>query len=373
MLGKTATSSWQKQQRDAISEAQSLSNSLSQTSSLATSQLNQWSQQRGNSDTTVSGTDTSTNSNLTKALNTIQSIGSRYARDENTTLAEGIRAAATKSQDMSAGAGGSAQISFDSDRQILGKVAGLATGMKGSVEGHLKTEYTGRSGSSHGTSSDLTHQGGTSKGFSAQELKDFRDAMDVVTSTRVTDSGSHTDNASSSLANQLSSTFSSLKSQASQFNDAVTRSHEYSQLASYAENNSANINQNYSQEFVGYVTSKHPGEADKILSDAASPEVRAERDRLVQEFVEDRMKPQLLQEFEQNKGRTGDGIGGVGASSGHVDLQAEYAQQQSSIECNGQCEWSETRVMRLVLMYNIAAIVLNLRSILIKNFCELIR
>ncbi|SUG44866.1 IncF plasmid conjugative transfer protein TraG [Salmonella enterica subsp. arizonae] len=92
MLGKTATSSWQKQQRDAISEAQSLSNSLSQTSSLATSQLNQWSQQRGNSDTTVSGTDTSTNSNLTKALNTIQSIGSRYARDENTTLAEGIRA-----------------------------------------------------------------------------------------------------------------------------------------------------------------------------------------------------------------------------------------------------------------------------------------
>ena len=331
MLGKTATSSWQKQQRDAISEAQSLSNSLSQTSSLATSQLNQWSQQRGNSDTTVSGTDTSTNSNLTKALNTIQSIGSRYARDENTTLAEGIRAAATKSQDMSAGAGGSAQISFDSDRQILGKVAGLATGMKGSVEGHLKTEYTGRSGSSHGTSSDLTHQGGTSKGFSAQELKDFRDAMDVVTSTRVTDSGSHTDNASSSLANQLSSTFSSLQSQASQFNDAVTRSHEYSQLASYAENNSANINQNYSQEFVGYVTSKRPGEADKLLSDAASPEVRAERDRLVQEFVEDRMKPQLLQEFEQNKGRTGDGIGGVGASSGHVDLQAEYAQQQSSM------------------------------------------
>lgn len=331
MLGKTATSSWQKQQRDAISEAQSLSNSLSQTSSLATSQLNQWSQQRGNSDTTVSGTDTSTNSNLTKALNTIQSIGSRYARDENTTLAEGIRAAATKSQDMSAGAGGSAQISFDSDRQVLGKVAGLATGMKVSGEGHLKTEYTGRSGSSHGTSSDLTHQGGTSKGFSAQELKDFRDAMDVVTSTRVTDSGSHTDNASSSLANQLSSTFSSLQSQASQFNDAVTRSHEYSQLASYAENNSANINQNYSQEFVGYVTSKRPGEADKLLSDAASPEVRAERDRLVQEFVEDRMKPQLLQEFEQNKGRTGDGIGGVGASSGHVDLQAEYTQQQGNM------------------------------------------
>ncbi|SUY95284.1 conjugal transfer mating pair stabilization protein TraG [Citrobacter freundii] len=331
-LGKTASSNWQQQQRDAMSEAQSLSNSLSQTSSLATSQMSQWSQQRGNSDTTVAGSDASASSNLTKALNTIQSIGSRYARDENVSLAEGVRAAATKSQDMSFGAGASVQGSVDTDRQILGKVAGLVTGAKVSGEGHLKGEYTGRSGSSHGTSSDLTQQGGTSKGFSAQEMKDFRDAMDVVTSSRVTDSGSHTDNASASLANQLSSTFSSLKSQASQYNDAVTRSHEYSQLASYAENNSASINQNYSQEFVGYVTSQRPGEADQLLSDAASPEVRAERDRLAQAFVEDRMKPQLLQEFEQNRGRTGEGMGSVGASSGGGNLQSEYDTQQTQME-----------------------------------------
>jgi conjugal transfer mating pair stabilization protein TraG len=325
MLGKTATSSWQKQQRDAISEAQSLSNSLSQTSSLATSQLNQWSQQRGNSDTTVSGTDTSTNSNLTKALNTIQSIGSRYARDENTTLAEGIRAAATKSQDMSAGAGGSAQISFDSDRQVLGKVAGLATGMKVSGEGHLKAEYTGRSGSSHGTSSDLTHQGGTSKGFSAQELKDFRDAMDVVTSTRVTDSGSHTDNASSSLANQLSSTFSSLKAR---HRSLTMRLPVVMNTLSWPA----------MQKITVPILTRTTLRSLSVMSPVSARvklinycrmqpalEVHAERDRMVQEFVEDRMKPQLLQEFEQNKGRTGDGIGGVGASSGHVDLQAEYA------------------------------------------------
>ncbi|EIS4018622.1 conjugal transfer mating pair stabilization protein TraG [Salmonella enterica] len=326
-LGKTASSSWQ-QQRDALSEAQSLSNSLSQTSSLATSQMSQWSQQRGNSDTTVTGSDASASSNLTKALNTIQSIGSRYARDENTTLAEGIRAAATKSQDMSFGAGASVSGKLNSERQFAGKIAEFATGVSVGAEAHLKGEYTGRSGSSHGTSSDLTQQGGTSKGFSAQELKDFRDAMDVVTSSRVTDSGSHTDNASASLANQLSSTFSSLKSQASQYNDAVTRSHEYSQLASYAENNSASINQNYSQEFVGYVTSKRPGEADQLLSDAASPEVRAERDRLAQAFVEDRMKPQLLQEFEQYRGRTGEGMGSVGAPSGGGNLQSEYDTQQ---------------------------------------------
>ncbi|CTT72804.1 conjugal transfer mating pair stabilization protein TraG [Escherichia coli] len=327
-LGKTATSSWQQQQRDAMSEAQSLTNSLSQTSSLAASQMSQWSQQRGNSDTTVAGSDISSSSNLTKALNTIQSIGNRYARDENVSLAEAVREAATKSQEASAGGG--LQVSFDTDRHILGKIGGLATGLKGSAEGHVK--YAGRSGSSHGTSSDLTRQGGSSKGFSAQELKDFRDAMDVVASSRVTDSGSHTDNESASLASQLSSTFSSLKSQASQYNDAVTRSHEYAQLASYAENNSANINQNYSQEFVGYVTSQRPGEADQLLSDTASPEVRAERERLVQAFVEERIKPQLLQQFEQNKARTGEGMGSVSSSSGGGDLESEYQVQQMQME-----------------------------------------
>lgn len=327
-LGKTATSSWQQQQRDAMSEAQSLTNSLSQTSSLAASQMSQWSQQRGKSDTTVSGSDISSSSNLTKALNTIQSIGNRYARDENVSLAEAVREAATKSQEASAGGG--LQVSFDTDRHILGKIGGLTTGLKGSAEGHVK--YAGRSGSSHGTSSDLTRQGGTSQGFSAQELKDFRDAMDVVASSRVTDSGSHTDNESASLASQLSSTFSSLKSQASQYNDAVTRSHEYAQLASYAENNSANINQNYSQEFVGYVTSQRPGEADQLLSDTASPEVRAERERLVQAFVEERIKPQLLQQFEQNKARTGEGMGSVSSSSGGGDLESEYQVQQMQME-----------------------------------------
>lgn len=113
---------------------------------------------------------------------------------------------------------------------------------------------------------------------------------------------------------------------------AYTRSHEYARLASYAENNSANINQNYSQEFVGYVTSQRPGEADQLLSDTASPEVRAERERLVQAFVEERIKPQLLQQFEQNKGRTGDGIGNVSAPTVASDLKGEYREQQADME-----------------------------------------
>lgn len=116
-----------------MSEAQSLTYSLSQTSSLAASQMSQWSQQRGNSDTTVAGSDTSTSSNLTKALNTILSIGNRYARDENVSLAEAVREAATKSQEASAGGG--FQVSFDTDRHIWVKLVDWQQDLKALLKG----------------------------------------------------------------------------------------------------------------------------------------------------------------------------------------------------------------------------------------------
>lgn len=91
----------------------------------------------------MTGSDASASSNLTKALNTIQSIGSRYARDENTTLAEGIRAAATKSQDMSFGAGASVSGKLNSERQFAGKIAEFATGVSVGAEAHLKENIRG--------------------------------------------------------------------------------------------------------------------------------------------------------------------------------------------------------------------------------------
>ena len=44
------------------------------------------------------------------------------------------------------------------------------------------------------------------------------------------------------------------------------------------------------------------------------------------------MKPQLLQEFEQNKGRTGEGIEGVSAPTAAFDLKGEYRVQQADME-----------------------------------------
>lgn len=331
-FAKGLSSSYQAQQRETMSQVQSLSQGINQSASVGASQLTQWSQQRGNSDTTTSGTDSSRGSNFNQAVSKLANITSRFQRDNNVTGTEAVREALDKSQNMSAGMGASGQLKVDTDRQILGKVASLTTG--GSLVGeiHVKGDYTGNSGSSHGTSSDTTNQTAHSKGYSAQELKDIREAVDVISSQRVTDSGSHTQNESGSLANQMSSTFSEMRTQVSQYNDALNRSHEYGQLASYAENNSANIQSNYAQEFVGYVQTKQPQNADALLTDTASPTVRAEREQLAKQFVDEKLKPALEQEFADNKVRAAGGMGGVSApDEGPMGMQAQFAHNQGII------------------------------------------
>ncbi|HII2652892.1 TPA: conjugal transfer protein TraG N-terminal domain-containing protein, partial [Escherichia coli] len=64
-FGRMLSSSYQAQQREAESQVQSLSNSISHGSQLVGSQLTQWAQQRGNSDTVVSGADSSRATTLT--------------------------------------------------------------------------------------------------------------------------------------------------------------------------------------------------------------------------------------------------------------------------------------------------------------------
>ncbi|ENZ0152887.1 conjugal transfer protein TraG, partial [Salmonella enterica subsp. enterica serovar Chester] len=123
----------------------------------------------------------------------------------------------------------------------------------------------------------MSNQDRNSRDLTAQQAKDVRESMDVINSTRATDSGSSTQNSSGSLSTQVSSSLSELQSQIRQYNDALNRSSEYAQMASYAENNSANINSNYSQEFVKYAHEVAPGRATAMLTDSADPQLRTER------------------------------------------------------------------------------------------------
>ena len=328
---KVTQSGLQKLQRDSQSQLQSINETLGHTASTGMSQLSQWASQRGNSDTVSRGADNSISSNETAAISKLQSVVSRYARDNNVSEAEALRRAMEKSQNGSLVVGGSATGGIDTSKSIAGKATEWATGLSGKLEGHIKADYTGNNGSSHGTSTEMSDRTSHSKDFSAQDLKDIRQGVDVIASHRTTDNSSHTDNASGSLLNQMAATFSDMRTQASQYSDTLNRSHEYAQMASYAENHSDALRSNYTQEFVEYAKENHP-DAQRILTDVSSPEVRAEREQLAAQFVKDRMLPQLEAEFGANRARTAEGIGSVSPSGMQGVSHAEFEGQQQMME-----------------------------------------
>lgn len=316
-LDRSAVSGFQRQQRDAQSRMQSLNETLGHTTSTGASQLSQWASQRGSSDTVSRGADNSVSSNDAMAISRLQSAISRYARDNHVSEGEALRTAMEQSQSGTLTVGGGVSGGIDTSKSIAGKATEWATGLSGKLEGHIKGDYTGTDGSSHGASTEMSNRTSHSKDFSAQDLKDIRHGVDVIASHRTTDNSSHTDNASGSLVNQMAATFSDMLTQASQYSDTQTRSHEYAQMASFVENHSAAIRSNATQEFVEYAKQNHP-DAERILTDVSGPEARAEREALAGRFVKERMMPQLEAQFRANREQTADGMGGVTPSG---DLQ----------------------------------------------------
>ncbi|EHW5359313.1 conjugal transfer mating pair stabilization protein TraG [Salmonella enterica] len=315
-FGRMLSSSYQAQQREAESQVQSLSNSISRGS-----QLTQWAQQRGNSDTVVSGADSSRATTLTQAINKLNSVADSLAKRNGISTSEAVTEMLNKLQSGDFSAGVSLSVGKD---ELFGFL---------SAKAHTDFSYKGSDQSSHGINSDISSKTDRDHSLTAQETKDVRDAMDVINNHRTTDNSSHTDNASSSLSEQLASNLSDLQSQIKQYNDALNRSHEYAQMASYAENNSASINSNYSQEFVNYVHQSAPGRATTVLTDAGSPSLRAEREQLAQAFVDEKLKPQLEQEFRENRLRASEGMGSVGPAAGmQSDLKKEHAESVAGME-----------------------------------------
>lgn len=320
-FGRMLSSSYQAQQREAESQVQSLSNSISRGSQLVGSQLTQWAQQRGNSDTVVSGADSSRATTLTQAINKLNSVADSLAKRNGISTSEAVTAVLNKSQTGEFAAGVSASIGTEG---FLGVI---------SAKAHGELSYKGTDGSSHGINSDISSKTGHDRSLTAQETKDIRDAMDIINNYRTTDNSSHTDNASASLSDQLASNLSDLHSQIRQYNDALNRSHEYAQMASYAENNSANINSNYSQEFVNYVHQSTPARATTVLTDAGDPSLRAEREQLAQTFVDEKLKPQLEQEFRENRQRASEGMGSVEPTADmQNDLEQLHAERSGGMQ-----------------------------------------
>ncbi|HGV5114896.1 TPA: conjugal transfer protein TraG, partial [Klebsiella pneumoniae] len=85
---------------------------------------------------------------------------------------------------------------------------------------------------------------------------------------------------------------------------------------------------NYTQEFVEYAQQNDP-DATRILTDVSDPAVREKREALAGRFVEERLMPQLVQEFAANRAQTSDNMGSVAPGGGQQGVsRSDFDDQQ---------------------------------------------
>jgi len=260
------------------------------------SQLQQFASQRGNSDTMGSSADSGQTANITRGATEMMSIVDRYAEANNLSKSAAYNELMDKSSRGSVNAG--AKVSFGSPTLIKS-----VTGLSGEV--HAGTEFTGATQSSHGTNQSNSQRNDNSHDKNAQMVEDFRQSRDIVESSAKKSSAQHNDASSNNLSEQLGAALSETSKEFESWQNSETRAREYSEMATYAKDHRAQFDQNYDQMFAEYVSQKAPGRAQAVLSDTGSPDIAAEREQLVHAFMQERVLPQLEQQYRSNKASIG--------------------------------------------------------------------
>ncbi|MFK3662745.1 conjugal transfer mating-pair stabilization protein TraG [Scandinavium sp. NPDC088450] len=294
-LSQLASSGFQESARQSQVQAQTALDGYNHSVSSGWSQLNQLSHQTGSNDSLISGSENSLGTNTTRGASMMMSAAESYAKANNISTQQAYNKLMDISSQGSANMGVSAQGKWDSGDQFAGKLGKWTTGLSFSAEGHVGGELRESTGSSHGTQD--TH--GNTMDFrhdnSSQAIHDFRQGMDMVTSSRVTDGANHTDNAATSDVQQFAATLSYAKSQYHQYTTSTTQSSEYSRMATLAQNQSASLDTNYTQEFVNWAANKYGDKAQTMLTSAPSA-----REAAV-EFVDERLKPEIMSDYGQSR------------------------------------------------------------------------
>ncbi|EPB5915851.1 conjugal transfer mating-pair stabilization protein TraG [Citrobacter amalonaticus] len=306
---EVTSSSLTQQARESEQRAQTALSGYQSGRTSSWTQLQQFASQRGNSDSLVEGSDHSSGSNANIGINKMISATNALAESLGISKSDAYNTLMDKSSRGSINAGVKASYG--------GKFFGVG------VEGHAGAELTGSTGSSHGTSETNAKTKDSRNDKTSQLAQDFREGLDMVTSSRISAVGSHTDAASSNKLDQLAATLTDTRNHYQQYSDSMTRSHEYSEMAAYVQSNSAQINSNFDQQFANYVMQKS-GNAEAILSDTSSPEVAAERQKLAQSFVQDKMLPQIQAEYHGHRENQGQGMNDVTSVPGTENVNDHF-------------------------------------------------
>lgn len=316
----------QQMARESESQAQTAMSGYNSNVTSTWNTLSQFSSQKGNSDTLTRGADNATASTESRAAHQMASAVESYAKanniSENQATQELMQRAVTGSLGAEARGGVRAKMGLE----VLGNGGGF--------EGYLgaSASLTGTDVDSHSASKGSNASQDARHDKSSQAANDFKKGYDVLTSARTSHSGSHTDNNADSRVDQLSASLSGAKSSYEQYSNAHTRSHEYAEMASRTESMSGQSSENLSQQFANFVTQRSPQNAEQILTNTGSPEVAAQREQLVKDFVRENVTPKVDADFSNNRQVLGVGMGSAGGGGTSGDVQNDYAEHQQTID-----------------------------------------
>ncbi|AGN88315.1 conjugal transfer mating-pair stabilization protein TraG [Enterobacter sp. R4-368] len=314
-LSQLASSGFQEQARLSQVQAQTSLDGYNHSVTSGWSQLQQVASQSGSTDSLNQGSDNSQTLNASRGATMMMSAAESYAKANNI----------------------STQQAYNELMDISNQ--GSATGgVKGSLGGGFNLGFAKASGEIYGDA-QVRHSSGSSRGIqdtgaasidhrhdqNSQAVQDFRKGMDMVSSSRISDSANHSDSAGTSNVQQLAATLNDAQSQYHQFTTSSTNSNEFSRMATLAQNESASLDTNYTQEFVDWASNKYGDKAQTMLTSAPTAREAA------MEFVNERLKPEIMGDYQQ-------GRADLKGGSEHAAFSGEHAVNQSESHIQGQKE-----------------------------------
>ncbi|ATX99175.1 TPA: conjugal transfer mating pair stabilization protein TraG [Citrobacter freundii] len=322
-LSQLASSGFQESARQSQVQAQTALDGYNHSVTSGWSQLSQLSRQSGTSDSLSSGSENSQATNATRGASMMMSAAESYAKANNISTQEAYNQLMSKSQEGSFNAGGKIYGKADIGDSAIGKIGKWTLGASGGVEGHTGVEYKGTDGSSHGTQNTNSSTQDLRHDKNSQAVNDFRQGMDMVTSSRVSDGSNHTENAATSNVQQFAATLNDAESKYHQYTTSSTQSDEFSRMATIAQNQSASLDTNYTQEFVDWAANKYGDKAQSMLTSAPSAREAA------MEFVNERLKPEITGDYQQGRSDLVTGSEHEPFSGKHIVHPAQSNQQMT--------------------------------------------
>ncbi|MDY3567808.1 conjugal transfer mating-pair stabilization protein TraG [Enterobacter hormaechei] len=324
-FARQLASAQQEMAREAQTQSQSAMQSFSSSMSSTWQTLSQFGTNRGSSDTMTQGADSTMSAQDSMMASKMRSAVESYAKGHNISNEQATQELAARSTRDSLGFYGDAHVKGSMGVSILGN--GAQTGGQFGVKASRNFEDNDSHQASLSTraSQDSRHD------IDAKASQDFKEASDYFTSRKVSESGSHTDNNAVSRADQLSASLSSAKQSLEQYATSQARSKEYAEMASRTESMSGQINEDLNQQFAQYVRRQAPHDADKLLTDAASPEVADKRRALAWSFVQEQVQPAVDTAYSSGRSEIGALLEGEAAGVNKEAVMADHQLHQGII------------------------------------------